>query len=63
MPNDQSALKGSIQREREGHAVLLRQTFQNTVLLSHQGSVNKTFNSYARLRIAETVWASRMVQE
>lgn len=57
----QCALKRSTHRERERHADVLRQIFQNTQLLSHQGSVNKTVNSCARLRIAE--WASSLVQE
>lgn len=37
--------------KRGGHADLLRQTLQNTRLLSHQDSVNKTFNSCATLSL------------
>lgn len=33
--------------QTERHAGVLRQTFQNARLLSHQDSVNKTFNSCA----------------
>lgn len=37
--------------KRGGHADPLRQTLQNTRLLSHQDSVNKTFNSCAALSV------------
>lgn len=57
MPNDQSALKRSVHKRR-GMLMSSDRHSKNTQLLSHQGSVNKTFNSCARVEMAEPVLCS-----